>query len=777
MKFIFQFILSFFWLASSAQVTCTLSGYITDSDSGETLIGANVVLDQQSHIGTSTNTYGYYALTLSEGSHVLRISYLGYEDQIFPITISGNQKQNFELSEGIQIEEIIIAADKDDADSNVESTDMGTIEIPVATIKKLPAIFGEVDILKTIQLLPGVLSSGEGTAGFYVRGGGPDQNLVLLDEAVVYNSGHLLGFFSVFNADAIKNTNLIKGNMPAKYGGRLSSVLDIQMKDGNDQNYKAQGGIGLVSSRLTVEGPIVKDKSSFIISGRRTYIGDLAQPAINNTDFKGSNYYFYDLNAKINYRLSEKDRIFISGYFGRDVFKFRQTERDFKFTLPYGNATGTLRWNHLFSDKLFFNLSAIYNQYQFEFEGGQDQFIFDLYSGVRDWNLKADFEYYYNNNHTFKFGANYTNHKLTPNTASATNGDIDFETDYQPKYANEWGVYVQDDIKISNELSANIGIRLSAFSQLGPYDSKLGNGSFDDWEEVVTYTGLEPRLSVKYTLDPSLSLKAGVAKTNQYIHLVSNSSSTLPTDIWVPSSEIVKPQIGTQYAIGVFKNWNDNIYETSIELYYKNLKNQIDYSEDFVEDLSQEVEDAFVFGKGRAYGAEFFLKKSKGKLNGWIGYTLSKSERSFDDIEDARWYSTTYDKTHDLSLVANYKLHPKWEFGGIFIYGTGKNYTPVGGFFFIEQDINLWYGSRNSARLDAYHRLDLSVTFTPKPKSTKKWKSSWTLSVYNAYNRKNPFFILYDADTDLNNGSVNISGEKITLFPIIPSITYNFSWN
>ena len=764
-------------ISTAAMSQFSVSGYVTDKASGETLIGANVVLVSDESIGVTTNAYGFYSISLDRGDYQLKCSYLGYQDKIIDLTIEESTEYNFSLSEGLAMQEVVISAEKEQADKNVESTEMGTIEVPMAQIKKLPAIFGEVDLLKAIQLLPGVLSSGEGNAGFYVRGGGPDQNLVLLDEAVVYNSGHLLGFFSVFNADAIKNTSLIKGNMPAQYGGRLSSVLDIQMKDGNDQQYKVQGGVGLVASRLTVEGPIVKDKSSFIISGRRTYIGDLAQPFLDDTDFKGSNYYFYDLNAKVNYRLSQKDRIYISTYFGRDVFRFNQIPRDFRFNLPYGNATATARWNHLFSDKLFFNFSAIYNDYQFEFDGGQDQFEFNLLSGVKDWSLKADFEYFYNNNHTIKFGVNYTNHELTPNSATATNGDVDFTTDYIPKYANEWGIYAQDDIKITNKLSANLGVRLSIFSQLGPYESKLGAGTFDDWEEVTTYTGIEPRASMKYTLDPSLSLKAGVALTNQYIHLVSNSSSTLPTDIWVPSSEIVKPQQGLQYALGLFKNWKENTYETSLELYYKDLRNQIDYAEDFVEDLSQEVEDAFVFGKGRAYGAEFFLKKAKGKLNGWIGYTLSRSQRSFDDIESGRWFPTVYDKTHDLSIVANYKVGEKWDLGAVGIYGTGRNFTPVGGFFLVEQNINLWYGPRNSARLDAYHRIDFSATYTPNPNNDKKWKSSWTFSVYNIYNRKNPFFILFNADTDFESGSIDISGDKVTLFPIIPSITYNFKWN
>jgi len=395
------------------QETYTLSGYIRDASNGETLIAANVINADNPAEGTTSNTYGFYSLTLPEGNYRIAFSYLGFKDQFFEVDLTKPTELNVEMSEGVMIDEVVISAEKEKRRNNVESTQMGTIELPVENIKKLPALFGEVDILKTIQLLPGVLSSGEGNAGFYVRGGGPDQNLVLLDEAVVYNSGHLLGFFSVFNADAIKNTTLIKGGMPANYGGRLSSVLDIQMKEGNDKKYAVEGGIGLISSRLTVQGPIVEDKSSFIISGRRTYILDLAQPALKGSDFEGTNYYFYDLNTKWNYRFSNKDRLYFSGYFGRDVFKFRQPTRDFFFDLPYGNKTGTLRWNHLFNDKMFMNLSAVYNDYQFEFDGGQDEFNFRVFSGVRDYNLKLDFDYYPNPMHNLKYGANYTYHKLT----------------------------------------------------------------------------------------------------------------------------------------------------------------------------------------------------------------------------------------------------------------------------------------------------------------------------------------------------------------------------
>lgn len=755
----------------------TISGYIKDARTGETLIGANVVVADNPEIGASTNAYGYYSLTLPKGSYSILVTYLGYSNMEKRIELNANKVIDFEMSEGLVMDEVVVSATKDDSRRNVESTQMGAIDLPIENIKKLPAIFGEVDILKSLQLLPGVLSSGEGTSGFYVRGGGPDQNLILLDEALVYNSGHLLGFFSVFNSDAIKKTTLIKGGMPANYGGRLSSVIDIQMKEGNNKEFAAEGGLGLISSRLTVEGPLVKNKSSFIISGRRTYALDLAQPFIKNTDFAGTNYYFYDLNTKINYQFSPKDRVYFSAYFGNDVLNFKQPKRDFFFNLPYGNKTATLRWNHLFSNKLFFNASAIYNSYQFQFEGGQDDFVFKIFSGVKDWNGKLDFDYFLNNKHSLKFGANYTYHTLTPNTASAQNGEVEFASGFLPKYGQEMGLYVLDDIKVTPKFGLNVGLRLAVFSQLGPYTSKIDGKQYGRFDPAITYSGLEPRMSFKYSLDGNSSVKGGITLANQFLHLVSNSGSTLPADVWVPSTENVKPQQSTQYALGYFKNFKEDMFETSLEVYYKDLKNQLDYADDYVTDISKEVEDAFVRGKGRAYGVELFLKKAKGKFNGWIGYTLSRTERSFDAIENGRWYPASYDRTHDLSVVGNYALSKKIDLGAIFIYGTGRLFTPTQGFFFVEQNINLFYGPRNSARLPQYHRMDLSLTYTPNPESKKKWKGSWNFSVYNVYNRKNPFFINFDAKTDFQNGTNTITGSKITIFPIIPSITYNFKWN
>lgn len=761
----------------NAQKEYTISGYIKDESSGETLIGANIINIDNPIEGTSTNTYGFYSLSLREGNYKINVSYLGFQSQSFEIDLNKDITFDVNLSEGVAMEEIVVTSDREERKQNVESTQLGKIDIPVESIKKLPALFGEVDILKVLQLLPGVLSSGEGASGFYVRGGGPDQNLVLLDDAVVYNSGHLLGFFSVFNADAIKNTSLIKGGMPANYGGRVSSVLDIQMKEGNNKKYRAEGGIGIISSRLMVEGPIVKDKSSFMVSGRRTYALDLAQPALKGGDFEGTNYYFYDLNTKWNYSFSKKDRLYLSTYFGRDVLVFAQPKRDFSFELPYGNSTATLRWNHLYSDKLFSNLSVVYNDYKFQFNGRQEDFAFNLSSGIEDYSAKLDFDYYHNNKHSIKFGANYTFHTLTPSTASASNGDVDFDTNFKPKNAHESAIYVLDDIKFNSKISLNVGARFSAFTQMGPYTSTITGKEFGKGDAVRTYTGFEPRASFKWSLANSASLKGGITRAFQYLHLVSNSSSTLPADVWVGSSELVKPQIGIQYALGLFKNFKEDQYETSIEIYYKDLQNQIDYADSYVNDITKEVENSFVFGKGRAYGAEFFLKKSTGRLNGWIGYTLSRTERSFDDIEDARWYPATYDKTHDLSVVANYALTKKWDVSGVFIYGTGRLFTPTNGFFFVDQNINLFYGPRNSARLDAYHRFDLSATYTRHPDSKRKWKGSWTFSVYNAYNRKNPFFINFDTDVNFETGETTIEGSKITIFPIIPSITYNFKFN
>lgn len=754
--------------------TNTLSGYVYEAG-GETLIGANIYVKDEPQKGTVTNTYGFYSLSLPPGEYLIVYSYLGFGEREKKVDLrAADQKQNITLDGAATLAEVVVTAEEED--QNVRKTEMGTVALATEQIRKLPAIFGEVDVLKTLQLLPGVQSAGEGSSGFYVRGGGPDQNLVLLDEAVVYNSGHLLGFFSVFNPDAIKNTTLIKGGMPAYYGGRLSSVIDIQMREGDNERVRVDGGVGLVASRLTVQGPLDKGRSSFILSGRRTYILDLAQPFIDNTDFAGTNYYFYDFNAKVNHRFSESDRLYLSGYFGRDVLRFQQSESDFQFDLPYGNTTGTLRWNHLFNSKLFSNLSVIYNEYDFGFRGGQGEFSVDVFSGVRDYNVKLDFDYFPTPAHAVKFGAAYTYHRLTPQVAEARSGDEVFTNGLEASFAHELGLYAQDDWKISPRLAVNYGLRLSSFTPLGPYTSPLDGDTFERNEAVTTYLNWEPRLSARYQLDERASLKAGVTRTAQYLHLVSNSTSTLPADVWVPSSQLVKPQLGIQYALGYFRNFADNRWEASVEVYYKDLDNQIDYRETYVNNPADDLEQQFVFGRGRAYGAEFYVNKRKGRLTGWIGYTLSRTERIFPDINEGRAFRAVYDRPHDLSVVASYKVNPKWTLSGVLVYGSGQAFTPLRSLYLIEGSLIQDFAPRNSSRLPAYHRLDLSAIYVPKPDNEKRFRGSWAFSIYNTYNRRNPFFVYYQLDVDRGAGTASAEGRRVSLFPLIPSVTWNFSW-
>ncbi|MBK8955496.1 MAG: TonB-dependent receptor [Saprospiraceae bacterium] len=765
----------FFCWDASAQQFHTLSGYVKEQESGETMIGVNIFLADQPHIGTVSNLYGFYSLTLPKGTHTLVFSYLGYLPFPLKIELDSNIHQDILMSPGIQMKEVVVSAE--DPRKNVENTEMGTIDLDMETVKKLPALFGEVDLLKSLQLLPGISSASEGTAGIYVRGGGPDQNLVLLDEAIVYNTGHLFGFFSVFNSDAIKNTTLIKGTIPAQYGGRISSVIDVQMKEGNSEDFVAEGGIGLIASRLTVQGPLASGKSSFIVSGRRTYALDLAQPFINKTKFEGTNYYFYDLNAKVNYKLGDRDRVYLSGYFGRDVFKFRNVERDFGISLPYGNSTGTIRWNHLWSDQFFSNVSLITNNYDFNLYGGQESFQFDIKSGVRNFTLKTDADYYPNPQHQWKFGSRYTYHKLSPNVVTATSGDVNFETEFEPKYGHEIELYVQDEWSIHSHLKFNLGLRLSSFLHVGPYNSIIQQKEFNSNELVKTYFNPEPRIIANWILNQSSSIKTGFTLSNQYIHLVSNSGSTLPADVWVPSTELIKPQQGAQVAIGYFKNFDDNSFETSVELYYRRMNNQLDYRESYVENFSSDVENEFISGKGRAYGLELFLKENKGSFTGWIGYTFSKTERWFDAIENGRIYPAVYDRPHDLSLVLNYNLSRNWNVSASFIYASGKTFTPIKSLFIIEGRPNIEYGPRNSQRLDDYHRMDLSFVYENKTKKNKSFHSSWAFSIYNVYNNKNSFFTYTDFNSDILTGNASVKSYEVTIFTIIPSVTWNFYWN
>ncbi|HEX6192304.1 MAG TPA: TonB-dependent receptor [Chitinophagaceae bacterium] len=761
----------------------TLNGYVKDSLSGESIIGATITVNGQSK-GVASNQYGFYSLTLEEGEYIITASHVSYQVKPVTITLTQNQSFNFDLlSRSASNTEVVVYSRRRDA--NVKNAQMGKVDLSINQIKNVPAFMGEVDLLKVIQLLPGVRNAGEGNAGFYVRGGGPDQNLILLDDAVVYNTGHLFGFFSVFNSDAIKNVSLIKGGMPAQYGGRLSSVLDVSMKDGNMNKMQVEGGIGLIASRFSIQGPIKKDKASFILSARRTYVDALATPFIKKTsDFHGSGYYFYDLNAKVNYRFSDKDRLFLSGYFGRDVFDFRNAKRSFKTKIPWGNSTATLRWNHVFNRRLFSNTTLLYNDYKFKFAAAQDNFEIGLSSGIKDLSLKTDFDYYPIPNHKLKFGGLITHHNFIPNVASGRQDSIVFTPNNETeKFAAETALYIQDDWEPGEKWKINYGIRWSTFTQIGPYTrytrdvdgNKLDSTSYTAFEPVKTYGGFEPRVTLRYAINDDMSVKASVTRNIQYIHLVSNSGTTLPTDLWVPSTYVVKPQVSWLYAAGLFKNFNDNTWETSLEIYYKDMENQIEYVEGYTPSLKDPELD-FVFGKGWSYGAELLLNKVKGRFTGWIGYTLSWTWRKFPQLNDGETYPVKYDRRHDLSVVTNFEINKNWRVGAVFVYGTGNAITLPERFYIINGVLTQEYSKLNQYRMKAYHRLDLSATYTPTPKKKRKLESSWVFSIYNVYSRLNPYFIYFDQEGSPYNGTLEVKAQQVSLFPILPAITWNFKF-
>ena len=782
MNKIFTLLFLFFLTISSiAQNTFTISGFVQDNESGENLIGVSIY-DQKTFKGTSSNQYGFYSLTLNKGDYDIIFSFIGFKSTLKFINLNKDIRLNVSLNnDAILTEEVVITGER--LDKNVSSSDMSKAKLAVNNIKQIPVILGEVDILKAAQLLPGIQSGGEGNSGLYVRGGGPDQNLILLDEAVVYNAAHLFGFFSVFNADAIKDITIIKGGMPAEYGGRLSSVLDITMKDGNNKKYQADGGIGLLSSRLTLQGPVQKNKSSFIISARRTYIDVVSDPFIDEDNaFNGSGYYFYDLTTKINYRISDRDRLYLSGYFGRDVFNFTNSDNGFAIKIPWGNATTSLRWNHLFNDKLFMNTSLIFSDYRFEFNLAQQEFELKIFSGINDWNTKVDFLYQPNQRHTVKFGANYTYHEFTPGNATGKSGEVIFEPeDIYRQYSNEGALYISDDYEFSDLLKIHAGLRFSSFQHSGyisfrDYIKNDLTGSDDNYRHI------EPRLSFRYKLSTSSSVKGAYTQNYQYIHLASTSSVSLPTDLWVPSSPLIKPKFADQYAVGYFKNLNDNMFETSIEAYYKEMTNLIEYKEGVLpeDNTNSSSDDAFAFGDGDSYGIELLLKKNKGKTTGWIGYTWSKTTRFFDEVNNGNSFPAKYDRRHDLSITATHKYSNKWTFSSVFVYATGNSITLPTERYVIGENIYTEFTSRNGFRIDPYHRLDIGATYTPKKK--KKFQSSWNFSIYNVYSRKNPYFIYFalespeGTDGSLVEGNLTPKAYQVSIFPILPSVTWNFNF-
>lgn len=760
---VISFLLLFSTTLLPAQSKFTVSGTVKQKSSGETLIGVNVVVVEKPTLGVTTNEYGFYSISLPGGNYTLRFSYTGYKQELVPVKLNSNVAVSINLSEN-SLQEVVISSKREN--DNLTKASMGTEVLNMKMAAKLPVVFGEKDLIKTIQLMPGVKSSGEGSNGFSVRGGATDQNLILLDEAPVYNASHLLGMFSTFNSDAIKDATIIKGNSPAQFGGRLSSVLDVKMKEGNNKNYQVSGGIGLISSRLTIEGPIQKERSSFIISGRRTY-ADLF--AGLSSDLKDVKLYFYDLNAKANLAINDKNKIYFSGYFGKDVLGVSKT-----FGSDWGNTTATLRWNSILSSKLFSNTSFIYSNYDFNVGFKSDSSEVRFSSNIKDLNLKQDFTFYANARNTIRLGFNVIHHTITPTKAGGTG----IVSDKQSRKGLENAVYASNSFKASEKLNIDYGLRFSFYNVLGgdTYNIYRNNQLIDavklaEGKVGKTYYNWEPRLSASYRLSSAASVKMGYARNTQNLHLMSNSTGGSPTDQWIGNSYNIKPEIADQVSAGFSKNFYGDAFELNTEVYYKTLQNQIDYRDGVDINTVADIESELLYGKGRAYGWEILLKKKTGKLTGWIGYTLSKTEKQIDGINNGQWYNAKQDRTHDLSIVGVYTLTPRWTLSGTFIYNTGNAVTFPTGKYILNNMVMYQYGSRNADRMPATHRLDFSATYE-KP-SKRRFQSSWNFGLYNVYGRKNPYSITFKEN---KIDPQKIDAVQTSLFQWVPSVTYNFKF-
>ncbi|WP_343329377.1 TonB-dependent receptor [Polaribacter staleyi] len=781
------FLLSF---TAFSQEKYTVSGTIYDDSNNETLIGVSIYFPEL-NTGTTTNEYGFYSVTFPEGTYKVQVSYLGYSTLVETINFKEKGTKNFKLKEEAEsLDEIVIEGNVENL--NVRTPQMSVNRLTSATIKQIPVVLGEADIIKSLILLPGVTSAGEGASGFNVRGGAADQNLILLDEAIVFNSSHLFGFFSIFNPDVIKDVKLYKGGIPAKYGGRLSSVLDIYQKEGNSKEFNVTGGIGLVSSRLLIEGPIKKEKVSFLVGGRSSY-AHLFLPLFDNDNTA----YFYDLNTKVNYRINDRNSLFFSGYFGKDVFGISDN-----FVNTYGNKVGNLRWNHLFSDKLFSNLSLIYSDY---FYGLTLDFVgFEWDSGITNYNLKYDFKHYLNNKIKLSYGINNIYNKFNPGEIIPNRDDSGIVPEKLiDKYANEFAAYIDAEHKINDKLRLQYGIRYSNFTRLGQdelniytndeaviynnefkkYESAeaIGTESFKRSDVISSFNNLEPRVSMSYILDDNTSLKASYNRMAQYLHLLSNTSSPTPLDVWTPSGKYIKPQLLDQYAIGYFKSLKGGDYSIETEVFYKDIQNRIDYINGANLIANNEIETVILNGKSRAYGLELLLKKNSGKLNGWLAYTLSRSEqltqgRTADEpgINSGQWYNTPYDKTHDFSINASYELNEKWKFNTNFVFQTGQptNY-PVGQYEVQGLNVPIYDDNRRNAdRLPTYHRLDVSATLTPEKNKNRKWQGEWVFGIYNLYGRQNAASINFTQ----NRETYRNEAIQTSIFGLVPSVTYNFKF-
>lgn len=741
-----------------------------DASSGETLIGASIKV-KESASGVSANSYGFYSLSLAKGRYTIQVSSVGYTMQERAVELSGDLRLDFSLEPANQLETVEINAVS--TREQIESPQMGVNKISIKEVNNVPVLFGERDVLKTIQLLPGVLSAGEGNSGFFVRGGTTDQNLILLDEAMVYNASHLMGFFSTFNSDAIKDVNLYKGGMPAQYGGRLASVLDVNMLDGNNQRFGMDGGIGLIASRLKVEGPIKKGKGSFMLSGRRTY-ADLFLKLSSDTSVNSSVLYFYDLNLKANYQLDQNNTLYLSGYFGKDVLGYAN---DFDF--DWGNATGTLRWNHVFNSRLFSNTSFIYSDFKYNVGVYTDNNDLKINSRIQNLNLKQDFHYFSSSRSNLRFGLNLMRQEISPAGIDASEESDINSLRIENRQGYELAAYLSHEWKPSNRLSFIYGLRLNSFLLMGPgefntYDSEgdiIQTDIYGSGKLVKSYINPEPRFSVNYMLNENSSVKASYNRNTQNLHQLTNTTSSLPTDAWVLSSNNIKPQIADQGALGYYRNFNDDQYEFSAEVYYKDMQNQIDYKNAADLQANAHVEAELVYGVGKSYGLELFMKKRTGRLNGWVSYTLSRSKRRFDEINNGNWFAARQDRIHNIAIVGMYKFSDRWSFSGTFVYYTGNAVTFPSGKYSIGGKSTWYYTERNGYRMPDYHRLDLGATLESKP--GKRFKSSWTFGLYNAYNRKNAYII----DFRENENDPNVTeAYKVALFGIIPSVTWNFKF-
>ena len=776
-------------VSSFAQEKYTLSGTITEAANGETAFGASVYI-KATNIGTITYEYGFYSISAPKGNYTLIVSYVGFQDISTEIVLDKNQKINFDIeASATQLEEVMITVDDSDK-LNIRDPQMSVTKIKISTIKKIPVVLGEVDIIKSIQLLPGVTNSGEGTGGFNVRGGAVDQNLVLLDEAIIYNTSHLLGFFSVFNADAIKDIKLYKGGIPAKFGGRVSSVLDVRQKDGNNKAFNLTGGIGSISSRLAAEGPLFNENGSFLVAGRTSYINLFLKAAGEENSLS-----FYDLNLKSNYNINENNKLYLSGYLGRDNFKFEGG-----FSNAYGNVTGNIRWNHIFNDKLFSNLTTIYSEYYYDLT--LDLFEFDWKSSINNYNIKYDFKYYASNAFKLDFGVSGIYYDFNPGVIRPTNETSSinyFQLD--KKKALETGVYINAEHKLTDKLTAQYGIRYSAFLRLGSqaianyennqpvvYNEILGiyepsipvsETDYATNKKIESFANLEPRVSLSYQLNNSSSVKAGYARTSQYIHLISNTTSVTPLDVWAPSGPYIKPQLSDQYAVGYFRNFKNRNYSLEVEAYYKTVANRIDYIDGSDLIGQNNIETQILNGESLSYGLELLFKKSVGDFTGWIAYTISKSSQRTPGgtaggpgINNGDWYNTYWDRPNDLSIVGTYQLNDKWSFGTAFIFQTGRPVTYPNGQYVYEELSVANFSERNANRLPSYNRLDISATYVPNKKPENRWKGEWVFGIYNVYNRKNAAAISFGQNRETGANEAT----RTAIFGIVPSITYNFKF-